>query len=108
MSHCNVCWEQLQGNSIIAACGHVFCEGHAEQALDAAEGCTLCGGQMARGTIKKVPVEPSDAEIEVRNASRCLVMPRRREALTGPALLLGIPLSPAVRRPRCLVCAPTP
>ena len=66
MSHCNVCWEPLQGQANLAACGHVFCDAHAEQALDAGEGCPLCGGPLAHNSLKVVPVEPSDAALEVR------------------------------------------
>ena len=66
MSHCNVCWEPLQVQANIAACGHVFCDAHAEQALDAAEGCPLCGGPFAHNSLKLVPVEPPDGELEVR------------------------------------------
>jgi hypothetical protein len=64
MSHCNVCWEPLQGQANIAACGHLFCDSHAGTALDAAEGCPLCGGQMSHTTLKVVPVEPADSALE--------------------------------------------
>jgi|APGre2960657444_1045066.scaffolds.fasta_scaffold00487_5 hypothetical protein len=74
MSKCNYCWQDMQGDSSVAPCGHVFCADHAEAMLEQGEGCLVCGSSVAHSTLKVVPLEPPPSLLEVRGR-------RRRSAL---------------------------
>ena len=66
MSKCNYCWEDMQGDSSVAPCGHVFCGDHAEAMLEQGDGCLICGSSVAHNTLKVVPLEPPPSLLEVR------------------------------------------
>jgi hypothetical protein len=60
-------------------------ETHAEQVLEASEGCPLCGAPVGNSTLKVVPVDPSEAVVKARRAAlraarRAARAPPRRAA----------------------------
>ena len=44
-------------------------ESHAEQLLEQAEGCPLCGGPVSNSTLKVVPMAPKEEAVQARAPS---------------------------------------